>query len=305
MLTSIYKTHINNLEKIILNIFRFIGHQTWLREGLRVKIIRIFYDYEKINSIIFEIDYFGNKFIGNLNSFIDWRVFFLGGYERQELIFITSIIKKISSPVFIDIGANIGTHCLFISNYCEKVYAFEPDHEIKKILDLNITRNKIKNINTIPKALSNSNLITDFYSPVGANKGTGSLNYDHSPTNNLNVKKVDVVIGDFYLNQLQINKIDLIKLDVEGHEIEAINGLKETINRFRPILLIEISKKSIERIKRENHLISFVINKYSIFEVKSNEPLMVIFNKPKAKLSAFNWEEISKEEINLVCFPYQ
>ena len=93
MLNKISKIILINIEKYILYVFRFLGRQYWLREGLRVKFLRIFYDYEKINSLTFDIDYFGYVFSGNLNSFIDWRVYFLGGYEKQELIFLSSIIS--------------------------------------------------------------------------------------------------------------------------------------------------------------------------------------------------------------------
>ena len=303
MLTIIFKTLKKNIEGFILDIFRIIGHQYWLREGIRVRFIRLFYNYETINSTKFEVDYFGTLFSGNLNSFIDWRVFFLGGYEKQELDFISLIIKKISDPVFLDIGANIGTHSIYFSNFCKKVYAFEPDGEIKKKLDFNISINKINNIVTVEKALSNSNSFREFFSPIGSNKGTGSLNYNHAPKNNRKLKKVETVIGDEYINQLRINKIDFIKLDVEGHEIDALSGLEKTINRFMPILLIEISKGSIETIINKKSLISFIINKYIIFEIRSNKPQMVIFNKSKAKLFTFNWEEIHHEEINIICFP--
>tara|TARA_B100000965_G_C19564736_1_gene746258 strand:+ start:411 stop:1301 length:891 start_codon:yes stop_codon:yes gene_type:complete len=290
-------------DKYILYTLRGIGHLTWLREGLRVKLIRLFYDYDKIKSKEFEIDYFGNIFIGNLNSFIDWRVFFLGAYEKQELEFLKSIIEKIIDPVFIDIGANIGTHSIYLSNLCEKVYSFEPDNEIKERLDLNIYRNDIGNISTIQKAISNCQAIKKFYSPVGANKGTGSLNYNHAPFNNRKQKEVQTVVGDEYIQQLKLKKIDLIKIDVEGHEIHTINGLEQTIKKYLPILFIEISKVSIDKIRNDTSLIQSINTNYNIFEIKTNIPQFTLFNFSRAKLNVFNWEEIHFNEINIICFP--
>jgi hypothetical protein len=48
--------------------------------------------------------------------------------------------------------------------------------------------------------------------------------------------------GDTYLNEQRIGHVDLIKLDVDGNELEILRGLKDTLNRDRPIILIEANE---------------------------------------------------------------
>ena len=77
---------------------------------------------------------FGLNYKGNLSSFLDWSVFFYGAYEKEYLYFLRDLITDSTSTIFIDVGANIGHHSLFMSQYCKEVHSFEPNPNVRERL---------------------------------------------------------------------------------------------------------------------------------------------------------------------------
>ena len=92
---------------------RLLGSQNWLRFGIRYRVINQFCNPESVDSIEFVTDFFGLKYKGNLNSYIDWSVFFFGAYEREKLLLLRDLVNARPNPVFFDIGANVGVHLCF------------------------------------------------------------------------------------------------------------------------------------------------------------------------------------------------
>lgn len=102
----------------------FIGHQHWLRLGLRSRL---------------------SRFISVQMSYVDSHIFFFGGLELQEMQFLVHYLTS-QSTVF-DIGANVGQHALFFSKYVKHVYAFEPNAETYKEM---LRRTNNTNITALP-----------------------------------------------------------------------------------------------------------------------------------------------------------
>ena len=99
-------------------------------------------------------------------------------------------------------------------------------------LERNVARNKHMAIIVHPIALSSQNSRLRFCPPTTNNAGTGSL----SPTGSIEVLGRT---GDKYLAEVGIAEVDMIKIDVEGHELEVLRGLKDTIRHCEPILIVE------------------------------------------------------------------
>lgn len=166
-----------------------------------------------------------------------------GLYEEKLLLSLFNIVFQEFLPRFkeqavIDGGANIGNHALFFSRYFKQVIAFEPNPSALKLLDTNIFLNKTKNIHVIPLGLSNKSATLPFHENPENLGGSGfSLQNPpfSKPTQHLSVEKGDNLLAQ----QTKTIPIALIKLDIEGYELNALQGLEKTIKQYQPIILFE------------------------------------------------------------------
>lgn len=139
-------------------------------------------------------------------------------------------IKK--DDIVIDAGANEGLLTLLFSNLVGEhgfVYAFEPDSFNVSKFNSNRELNPIlKNIKIEDFLLWNENTFIDFYEA-----GTVGSSAHWKPENGISTKKEAITL-DYWVKKNNISKIDFIKMDIEGAEIEAIEGCREIINNFKP-----------------------------------------------------------------------
>lgn len=140
-------------------------------------------------------------------------------------------VKK--GDVILDAGANCGHLSIFFSKLIGNegvVYAFEPDNFNIKRIHNNIELNKdmSPNIKIVDLLLWNENKLVDFYE-----SGTVGSSAIWMPDANKCVKKEAVRIDDWVQNN-NITKLDFIKMDIEGAEIEALDGCIQTIQNLAP-----------------------------------------------------------------------
>lgn len=162
-------------------------------------------------------------------------------YEAGILDCHRSLIPKQGRVV--DGGANIGNHSVFYAKVCgaERVLAVEPNPRALRLLRRNIALNGLsETVEVAPVGL-------------GAGEGWGRLDQHEAlhhnlggvsiqplshmpPTNGVKIVAGDTLLGD--------GGVDFIKLDIEGGEMEALDGLKETIGRHAPVISVEIMDKN-------------------------------------------------------------
>jgi FkbM family methyltransferase len=179
--------------------------------------------------------------------------------DYNEIKFIKS--KVDFNSVFLDVGANTGIYSYALSQVIssKNLYMFEPQIDLYKNLLNFFKKSNVHNI-----ALSNMNSLVEFKIPYINNKKyktRGTLRVNFVEENETNFKKIYVrseKLDDFVLKN-NINKIDFIKIDVEGFEEEVIEGAQETIIKLKPKLMIEIE----QRHHKKN--INLVINKICKF----------------------------------------
>ncbi len=164
-----------------------------------------------------------------IGSHINWA----GIYEKPELDLFSSWIQQSDfrnrNNVCLDIGANIGNHSVFFSNLFKRVLAFEPNPKAFELLKINA---KLAiNIECIPVALSDKSEELTIHFQNG-NIGGASL---RSETGFNQTKIQAAPLDDMDLT----DNIDLIKIDVEGHEHQVLLGAKKTILQCQPIILFE------------------------------------------------------------------
>lgn len=127
----------------------------------------------------------------------------------------------------VDVGANIGLDSVLFSCF-GPVWAFEPVHH--EILRNNVT-GTLYPVAVEPYALSNHTGTSTVYLWDGPNKGACSLNPENGQ------KSVDVQLKR--MDDIVTGAVSFIKIDVEGHEMEVLEGARQIIERYRPILCVE------------------------------------------------------------------
>lgn len=139
------------------------------------------------------------------------------------------------SPVVIDIGANIGQYLFAIKSFFPnaKVYSFEPDPNIFNLLKEN--SKELNNVNLFNYALSEKNGFADFFVSSEFSEWSSLVEVGQ---NNKKIK-IKTVKGDS-ISFSKDHPIDLIKIDVEGAELNVVKGLLKTLTSSK-YLLIEIS----------------------------------------------------------------
>ncbi len=163
----------------------------------------------------------------------------------------------------IDVGANIGNHTLFFSKLFDEVIAFEPLAKLLPLSD-NIKINGVKNVRILSVGLSDRSCTTQIFVSPHVGLGASTLSADLA-RNNAMPEVVELIPGDDVLRNE--TGVALIKIDVEGHEAEALVGLKNTIRTNRPAIVFEWNN---ERTKaRFDHLSIFsdVLKDYNLWGV--------------------------------------
>ena len=252
------------------NALRVLGHQHYILHG-RDRVIRMFHDPDTSPSIPFEAPFFGMRYPGNLNNFLDWSVFFYGAYARHEIYILRDVAaalrRKQSRPIhFYDIGANIGHHSLFMAPRVDRVFAFEPFETVRAKIHEKIERNSLNNVTVFPVGLGDTDADLDFFEPAGANPGEGT--FIASPkVLARNVRKLSVRSGDDFCEKQGLPPIDLLKMDVEGFEMRVLRGLEQRIQRDRPVILMEVSHETRAEMKSEGEFRKCLYKNAHIFEV--------------------------------------
>ena len=175
-----------------------------------------------------------------------------GGWEKVSVGLWTNLAKN--STVIFDIGANTGVFALIAKavNQSAQVHAFEPIARIYDKLQKNIQLNHF-DIKSYPVAISDRNGKAEILDdPNVENEYSLSLNNEHNSKSASWVKvEIDIITLDTFIEQNNIKKIDLLKIDVESHEGEVMEGFAKHLHLFKPTFLIEILRNHVgERVQR-------------------------------------------------------
>lgn len=198
--------------------------------------------YQPARKADFSTDFYGMRYRGNTGNELDMVVLFLGAWEKPILYFLRDTLTSAAGKdgVFIDVGANVGQHSMFMSKYAKRVHSFEPYERVLKVFRDMQAENKLENIAIHPVGLGAKAETVLFYEPPDNNLGTGSFLPNFYPGNHAG-SPLRIVVGDEALEEAGIDRVDLIKIDIEGYEKPALAGLKQTLAKHRPIVVMEIT----------------------------------------------------------------
>lgn len=166
-----------------------------------------------------------------------------GCYENVERNFVGEFLRP--EMTVLDIGAHQGLYTLLAARKvgpAGRVVAFEPSPRERQRLDLNVRLNRCANVRVEKIALGSSDGEADLFLVDGPQTGCNSLRPPNvmEPTK---VLRVPVKTLDSCLNLRRIQRVDFIKMDVEGGEWEVLKGAVNLLERRpRPVILCEVQE---------------------------------------------------------------
>jgi len=171
--------------------------------------------------------------------------------ELEELEHLISIYDKMPSITFVDLGSYNGLFSIaFGSKFSNaKIFAVEPNPINYIRLEKNIALNKIGNIESLNIGISDRKDNIDFYLQAGE-KITTVSSFTRKFTERHTIGEIETVkVETDTLDNLysELNLMpDLIKIDVEGHELSVLNGGKNMLRKCKPIILCEIFTRKFQ-----------------------------------------------------------
>jgi hypothetical protein len=105
---------------------RWIGRRRWIRFGVRNRLARFVHDPDRAPADEFAVPFYGQRYVGNFASFIDWSVYYFGAYSEAELELLGRILAVRGGGCCLDVGANVGHHTLFLASRAASVIALSP-----------------------------------------------------------------------------------------------------------------------------------------------------------------------------------
>lgn len=192
---------------------------------------------------------------------------FLGPYEDGIFSLLKLLLNEDS--VFFDVGSNVGLHSIFAQSLnVSRVFAFEASPITYDQLVANIKLNDSESKGVIIPAnyaLSDSIKNIDFFYDLVHPAASSFVKLFENHTFkivNVETKVIDKI-------EFQLDRLDLIKIDTEGSEYFVLKGANETINRFKPVIIVEMLRKwSAKYLYHPNDIINFLLVKgYYCFEI--------------------------------------
>ncbi len=160
-------------------------------------------------------------------------------FEVQELRTLTRVVG--TGRTIVEVGANIGNHLVFYAQHmlAKKIFPFEPNPDAVSLLSRNIKANKLESV------------VDDRGVGIGLGAEYGKFSVVLPGENNLGAAQLASGSGELEVfpldEKLGDEKVDFMKIDVEGMEFEVLAGAVNTIRRNRPILMIEVFRPKIEK----------------------------------------------------------
>jgi len=197
---------------------------------------------------IFSVKVDASKFLIKHYGFqLENEIFWKGlnnGWEKISIGLWVKLSKN--SHVILDIGANTGIYSLISQavNSSAKVYAFEPVKRVFDKLQFNTQLNNYP-IECFECAISNADGEAIIYDTPTPHVYSVAVNKNISGLENTIVTKIKTLKLSTFIKQNNLSKIDLIKIDVETHEPEVLEGMEDFLQLYKPTLLIEVLNDEI------------------------------------------------------------
>jgi FkbM family methyltransferase len=190
-------------------------------------------------------------------------------------------IKKLMTSMkgkFVDVGVNVGQTLLKVKSIDPDMdyVGFEPNPTCLFYLNELCKQNALKNVVIVPCGLGNRTFIADLtlYTDQADSSATIIAGFRNTPGRTIKVPIIDAASA----SQIFSETIGMIKIDVEGAELDVLQGLKDVISKQRPFIICEIlpvyDASNTDRLQRQNNIaVLLKAVRYSIYRIRENATL--------------------------------
>ncbi len=210
----------------------------------------------------------------DISDMVDWYIYY--GFKEPARETLLDLIPE--DACFLDVGANVGQVTLHASRLVGpkgRVIAFEPAPFNLARLNANLKLNPVKNVTVEQLGLGDrpgSFLISN------VDEGNQGMNrIVQQPSDAGRTSRIHVTTLDTYVNEHMLEKVDMIKIDVEGFEFKMLNGAKATLERWHPVLFIELDDGNlIEQGSSAKDLVVFLVGLgYEVNDAETRRPITI------------------------------
>jgi len=215
----------------------------------------------------------------DLSEGIDLSLFLFGNF--QSYVIQNKYFSLEKDAIVFDVGANVGSMALRFAQGASEghVYAFEPTDYAFKKLQRNLSLNpKLADlISAVQQFLSDQTQSDPQIRAYASWKVDGSAKNSH-PLHGGTIKpaeSVPAITLDHFCTQKQIQRIDLIKIDTDGHEHKVLKGARKTIKKYLPFVVFEIGGYVLneQELEFEQFHDYFESLGYSLFNAKNGKKI--------------------------------
>jgi FkbM family methyltransferase len=147
-----------------------------------------------------------------------------------------------SDSIVVEVGAHIGTITIKLSKVAKEVHSFEPLKPSYDVLNTNLSLNNCTNVITYQQGVSDKISSTYIKWVTENNVGASGLE-GGTMTQDISLLDKKIKVDLVSIDSLNLNKVDYIKIDVEGYEELVVKGAKNTIEENHPLMIIESFEK--------------------------------------------------------------
>ena len=180
-------------------------------------------------------------FIAQPSVPLGWHIKLFGTYEPE----LRDVFRTVLSAgcVAVDVGANVGWHTLLMARLVGeggRVIAAEANPSVRARLVDHLRMNGMRNVDIIPHAIGDVEGRVDFHASDAGDLGAGDGHVvAGGGKGGIDVISVDMRPLDTIVEAMRVERVDLIKIDVEGFEWPVLKGAEGTISKFRPHVVFE------------------------------------------------------------------
>lgn len=262
----------SSISKKVSLIFKLI-FLLFLRCTLNMHLINV-HSFNRLNqkllfmeSIIFRDTIY---YIADYNSFLILSPLYEHKMFETLVKRVSKLLNLTSEVTMIDIGAHIGKYAVSLAKIFTKIkiIAIEPNPYNIYVLVKNIRVNNLRNVFPVKVACTDVDEKQRFY--ISYKSGTGSLKSSWETIMEL---KIETLTLDALIKELGIQKVNIIKIDVEGFEERVLKGALKTITKHKPTIFLEIFSENYQKVYQ-------TLNKlgYNVQQIEDNNYIAIPHN---------------------------